>query len=627
MIQEFLNEITIPWFIQLGIGGGVILLFSAVLNKVLKAKKLCVFLGKYPAVSLLIAAVIQFGELEIANHNVFFKTMSVLYMGINILTLFLFMWITYMVLNRAWLSMMIWQTAVTIAGVGNYYTLHFRGTPVTAQDVPSIATAINVSADLEFTLQIIATFLVTVSACCIVYAMELRKLEIFRKGLYAKRLCKTAAAVLVIWFFYFCSYSPKPLNTSAWIWRDQYWVYGYTACSFESVQRAVNIIEKPDDYTVSATQEKMADFEESLVNSELSEKPDIILILNETFYDFSLIHDFQTDEPVTPYLDSLTDVIRGYVVVPTIGGGTNRSEYELLTSNSLYLMKDILPFWSLDLKGANSVSSVLQQQGYYTAAYHQGHSKNYNRDKKYVEMGFDDIWFAENMETYELVHGNISDKSGYDYIIEKYENRDVSKPFFVYNLTMQNHISYRTDMDISVEVEAGFDGMEEQANIYLSCLRESDRAFQYLTEYFSKVERPVIICMLGDHGPDYAATVQKKDNLSDTVRKYGERCTPLLVWSNYGLEQEDWGIISMPYVVPKVLETAGVESSAYYQYISEMAKEIPILTAYDSYCGEDGVIRGYGEEGIYSDIIQDYWCFEYYNVREQDQNRFFKIGE
>lgn len=77
------------------------------------------------------------------------------------------------------------------------------------------------------------------------------------------------------------------------------------------------------------------------------EKPDIILILNETLFDFSLIHDFETDEPVMPYMKSLENVIRGYVSVPAIGGGTNRSEYELLTSNSLYLMKDILPFWSL----------------------------------------------------------------------------------------------------------------------------------------------------------------------------------------------------------------------------------------------------------------------------------------
>ena len=142
------------------------------------------------------------------------------------------------------------------------------------------------------------------------------------------------------------------------------------------MQRAANIIEKPEGYTSEIALEKMQKYEEEAdLEDKGGEKPDIILILNETFYDFSLTHDFSTDEPVTPYLDSLDDVIRGYVTVPTIGGGTNRSEYELLMSNSLYLMKDILPFWALDLKGANSIVSLLQEQGYYTMAFHQGNGE------------------------------------------------------------------------------------------------------------------------------------------------------------------------------------------------------------------------------------------------------------
>ena len=445
---------------------------------------------------------------------------------------------------------------------------------------------------------------------------------------YKGKAVRAAISLTFLWFIYASSCSPKPANTSAWIWRDQYWKYGYTACSIESVQRALHIIEKPEGYTTESVLEKMENYEKTLTPSYDFRKPDIILILNETLFDFSLIHDFETNEPVMPYMDSLNNVIRGYVSVPTIGGGTNRSEYELLTSNSLSLMKDILPFWSLDLKDANSISSVLQQQGYYTMAFHQGIRGNYNRDKKYPEMGFDDVWFEDDMESYELVHGNISDKSGYEFLIEKYEQRDINKPFFAYNLTIQNHISYRTNIDITVYPVSGFEGMEEQASIYLSCLRESDNAFRFLTEYFSQVENPVIICMVGDHGPDYAATVAKKDGLDKKVQKYGEKCTPLIIWSNYGLNDENWGITSMPYVVPRLLRMAGVEESPYYRYLYELSEEIPILTAYDSYCDKNGVDYSYSDLTEFSQQILDYWYFEYYNVHEKEKKRntFFQIG-
>lgn len=628
MIQKILGEMNIPWIIQILIGFAIIMGIYFFLRMAFKNEKVSCKLGKYPIISLAVIACVQFCQLEIANHNVFFKNMSVVFILINILTLFMLSLLLYAITNRGWLSIIVQETAVTILGIANYYTLHFRGTPVTAQDIPSIKTAVNVSADLKFTLQIVATFLAVVAVICILYAFCFKKAEVVRRKQYWQRGLKALISFIFFWLIYFSELSPKPANTSTWIWRDQYWKYGYTACSIESVQRAVNIIEKPEAYSVSAAVNKMNEYmRDTRESAAASEKPDIILILNETFYDFSLIHDFTTNEPVTPYLDSLENTIRGYVSVPTIGGGTNRSEYELLTSNSLYLMKDILPFWSLNMTDANSVVTALKEQGYYTMAFHQGTRGNYNRDKKYVEMGFDDVYFADDMESYELVHGNISDKSGYEYLIQKYEERDQSVPFFAFNLTMQNHISYR-EMETSVHVTSGFKGMEEQADTYLSCLRASDEAFEYLTSYFSDADRPVLICMLGDHGPDYAADVEKKTGLSETVQKYGEKCTPLYIWSNYGLDEEDWGIISMPYVVPRLLEEAELPISSYYRYLADMSGKVPILTAYDSYGDEYGVIHSYKEDSAYQELILDYWYFEYYNVHEKEKpsNDFFMSG-
>lgn len=629
MVQKILEGMNIPWLVQVVIGVCIVCGVYFLLRIFLGKKKIADLTGKYLIFSLFIIACIQFAQLEVANHNIFFRNMSLLNVGINVFTLWAFLFLFYAVTNRAWLGIIVQEIVVTILGIGNYYVLYFRGTPITAQDIPSFTTALNVSSDLKFTLQIIAAVLAVIGIICVMYALFLRKVEVIYRKKYLRRGIFALASIGFLWFIYFCEYSPKPSNTSAWVWRDQYWKYGYTACSFESVQRSVNVIEKPEGYTTETAQEKMQQYEEQNEKEADGATPDIILILNETFYDFSLIHDFSTDEPVTPYLDSLENVIRGYVSVPTIGGGTNRSEYELLTSNSLYLMKDILPFWTLNFDGANSIVSLLKEQGYYTMALHQGNGENYNRDKKYVEMGFDEVFFEDDMGKAKesgRVHGYISDRSGYEFLIEKYEQRDQSRPFFAYNLTIQNHISNQP-MDITVHTTSGFEGMQEQADIYLSCLQQSDEAFQYLTEYFSQIDRPVIICMIGDHGPEYAASVEKKDGLSNVVEKYGDRCTPIYIWSNQGLQNEDWGIISMPYVMPKLLQTASVQISSYYDYLNMLSEKVPILTAYDSYSDKNGSIFSYQEESVYSGDIRDYWYFEYYNVHEgkNRNNDFFEL--
>lgn len=63
-------------------------------------------------------------------------------------------------------------------------------------------------------------------------------------------------------------------------------------------------------------------------------------------------------------IHQMENLIQGQVVVPVAGGGTNKSEYELLTSNSMELMNTSStdPFNILKLKNANSVVSILKQK-------------------------------------------------------------------------------------------------------------------------------------------------------------------------------------------------------------------------------------------------------------------------
>lgn len=168
-------------------------------------------------------------------------------------------------------------------------------------------------------------------------------------------------------------------------------------------------------------------------------KPDIILILNETFYDMRDLVDVKTGESAMPFIDSLK--YKGKTVVAGTGGGTNKSEYELLTSNSLQLMPAITPFNYLDFDNANSIVSYLEKLGYTTWGAHCAEALNYERGIVYPKLGFDSILFREEFEKSGEVgkygiRPYATDEFCYDKMLEDYENMG-DGPRFQYMLTIQ----------------------------------------------------------------------------------------------------------------------------------------------------------------------------------------------
>ena len=93
-------------------------------------------------------------------------------------------------------------------------------------------------------------------------------------------------------------------------------------------------LSEPDDYSVRELNDLYSEY--GFDESEDNFKPNIIVVMNESFSDLSVLSPELTNEGYMPYFNSLTeDVIKGYAYVSTIGGGTSNSEYEFLTGNSM----------------------------------------------------------------------------------------------------------------------------------------------------------------------------------------------------------------------------------------------------------------------------------------------------
>ena len=550
---------------------------------------------------------------------------------LNIATLLIISFILMIVINRLWIANLIMCSFTLVIAVINYYTIMLHGMPFSIMDIKNISTALNVIDSYKISIDaqlgvIVGLFCVNICLCVCCKKVE-KKIE-YRKTVLIRNLLYLVICFGIIYFGYFSSSPIKPKKTIGWSWVEAYHQYGYVACSVEKIYQSFNVIDKPEGYSdAKVNRINVKEGETDKKGGEVLEDTDIIFVLNESFYDLTQITDIKTDVSYLENVNEMTNTIRGYTVVPSPGGGTNSSEYEFLTSNSLQLMKGITPFNVLNMKNANSIVTHLNQLGYNTLGAHSEPGLNYSRIQAYPELGFKEVYFDEKFKNKEYYGKRWyeTDQSLYRNLIEWYENMPDDAPKFMYLLTIQNHGGWDMndpDEDI-VHALNNYGEYQEEINEFLTCIKLSDNAFKELTDYFKKVNKRVIVCMVGDHSPSFASNIVD-EKYTDEEKKLRLRSTPFVIWSNFDMESKNIGYISMNYLAPTVLATAGVRLSSYYQYMLDLKERVPVMTSYDKYIDATGKEYSYGTEMKYKDEIDNYFYLEYNNLQK---NRIQKIFE
>lgn len=589
------------------------------MNKIFSKIKRLMHCHKHGIITLLYAllsSALIYYCLELGNKNPLMN--GIFYTVINILTVFTAEAAVYVFVRRWWISSLVVGLPLTFLSIANYYTLVYRNSPISTQDIHNAGTALSVLSSYNFPLSIFVCGIILFFILNIITTTELHRREkcvrrSFKKSALTS-VCLVLFCSLFLYAVYFSDNPVKPRNTFVWSWEDSYHKYGYAASSIEVFQNSVNMINMPKGYTPERVK---AASEANLTQKSNGSTPDIILILNETFYDMRDLVDIETDTPFMPFIDSLKTT--GNAVVAGTGGGTNKSEYELLTSNSLQLMPAITPFNYLNFDNANSIVNYLKNLGYKTWGAHCAESLNYERGIVYPKLGFDsalfDTDFGEKVKLFERPYA--TDKFVYDKMLNDYENMG-NDPRFMYMLTIQNHGGWEMNPPEADTVHSltDFGNYTDDIDEFLSCIRESDRAFSQLTEYFSKQERDVIICMVGDHAPAFAAELVDTSELEVTFKL---RSTPFVIWSNFDMDYSAPAELSMPFIVPTVLQSAGVSLSPYYSHMLDMSLETPVITAFNLYKTKDGKIYNYTDDTEFKRNIDIYFDMVYNNVADSSK--------
>lgn len=512
-----------------------------------------------------------------------------------------------------------------IFSLTNYFTTTFRGIPILASDLTIMGTAMNVVGNYKYSLDLTRTItlLGLITWCILLFRVKRLRLP---KG---KKRISTILGSAAICFasFWIMIYTPvmtvTPMHVTVNTFRPikSYRKNGCVLTFMRSIQ--LMIIHKPDGYSANAAEEIAAPYR-SETSSGNAKTPNVIAIMDEAFADLQAVGDFRTSEDVMPFYHSLTkNTVKGFSYVSVFGGQTANTEFEFLTGLSKAFVPASATPYQLYIKSLlPGLTTHLGNQDYQgMLAFHPFRANGYNRDHVYPNLGFSDFISLKDLDVSasDKIRNFVSDAADFQVIIDQYEQakKKSNAPFYLFNVTMQNHSGYDQDfdnLDMPISIEEKCDDPELKR--YLNLIHHSDTALKSLIEYFSKQKDPTVIVFFGDHEPGLSNEVYSKI-LGKNVEKLSAEenmnlyKTPFLIWANYDIEEQENVNISMNYLSTLMLESTGMKLSPFNQFLLDIHKQIPVLTT-NGYFGEDGSYYSLKDESSpYYESLRKYQILQY----------------
>ena len=527
----------------------------------------------------------------------------------------------------------------------NIYVSEFRGNAISAIDFTVLSTALDVAGDysIGITYRIYLALLMWLFYVIISTKMPFGKL-FRRKRYYVLSLVGTAlVCTLGLHFLVFGSYlKNEGIKISYFHTIRSYRHYGVPVTFARSVQEAVP--QKPEGYSLQRVKEIMQRYPSDPAEKDgkgISRKrPDIIIVIDESFTDLELVGEFETNMDPIPLFHGLSEkYYHGVSYASVRGGQTANTEFEFLTNHTMaFLPTAAVPFQIYIHKPMPSMAVIKEQDGYCgIEAFHPWKATNYNRDSVYPLLGFEEYYHRRNTPLrLKTFRGKISDRSDFNNLIAIYEQdrKESDRPWFFYNMTVQNHSPYGKETPDFEEEIWTTDLKEEYRDVdqYLSLTRKTDNALRMLFKYFRTVKEPTIIMVLGDHQPklknafyeEIRGESMEDDTTEDMMDLYK---VPFLIWSNRKYGDTDLGETSMNYLQTILAQIYGGPLTGYQKFLSELRKEVPVINAF-GYYGRNGKFYETDDESSpYYEQIEEYRMLEYYAMFDKDNSLegFYKL--
>lgn len=264
--------------------------------------------------------------------------------------------------------------------------------------------------------------------------------------------------------------------------------------------------------------------------------PDVIVVINEAFYDLRLVDGRFPNTFYAPWDRLKESAIHGFIRVDTYGGATLRTEFSALTGIPLEIFAGGVdyPYFSIVRYPFKSLPRYLRSLGYRTIAIHPYAATFWNRHRVYPRLGFDTFLSLSSFAHAERDGPYVSDAAVCDKIIDVLS--ESSQPAYMFVVTMENHGPWSFERG-SPDPSRRVDNVKEPANVlalnrYLYHLGNAMRMAACLITSLEGRRRPATLLFFGDHAPALPQ-VYRELALENPWGSVALRTVPYLAWRSW----------------------------------------------------------------------------------------------
>ena len=355
-------------------------------------------------------------------------------------------------------------------------------------------------------------------------------------------------------------------------------------------------IHKPDNYNKNNAIKTLNEYKNKVENNW--GKPNIVIILSESFSDVTNIKELEFDKDVLKNIhefENKSDALVTNTHVSTFGGSSVISEWEILTSSSNNFNPSGYIAYTAYYHDKNkalinkspNIIRLLNKEGYITKYITPWASESYNSSIVYDLLGTKEVNYdlKGKKKGFYLADEEIN-KS-----IIKELNEDKDTPKLLVYATAENHMPCSKDKFKKYDIKVTKSKLNKENTDLIKCyaqgIYDADDALGKLYNSIKEIDKDTIVIFYGDHLPfitndkgENAYLVSKyyntKDERLNDLRKY---TTKAVIFSNY-IDNLDKSInyINLNYLSSYVFANLDIKGNEYFKYVNSMRNIVPVFS-------------------------------------------------
>ncbi len=429
----------------------------------------------------------------------------------------------------------IWLSLITILwcilGLANYIVMMYRAMPIAAIDFVVMTTTRDIIPHYFSVFHIILVILLVLLAIALFIYLFIKAKKYARTVAQAITPLLISSSVLAT--FLIGGGVAGNLKISYSDVTGAYDEHGFIYCFSSSL--FVRGIPKPTEYSMNNVEKILKKYKN--VKSDVTKTPNIVVVQLESFMDPSkyFSHYPIENDPIPNFHRICAEYGEGSLSVPSNGGGTVNTEFEILTGMNLEYFGTIeYPYTTvLQDTTCESAAYILDNYDYTSHAIHNHTGVFYGRHQVYPNLGFDHFIPIEFMQFEKTETGWAKDTAILENTIKAIESTPGKD--FVFAVTVQGHGAYSSEDDPSnpfkvqnKEMLSGGDFKKASMyEYYCKLLGETDKVIGELYDYVMNSEEDYVVILYGDHLPSLEIDPELYDYKSGYMTTY-------TVFSNMG---------------------------------------------------------------------------------------------